>query len=127
MGLDTNDPKPTGIALRDAYDKIRSWYQSNAHTKDSPHAQPANQFIQALPPANQLSDLEIRTVLSEVILGQLEWGYHESDGQYKMAAYAHAALDAAGLHFVLSDNEKKAIKSSNSTLLPHFSEHILRE
>lgn len=127
MGLNTTDAKPTGIALRDAYEKIRSWYQTNAPAKDSTHAQAAIQFIEALPPANQLSDLEIRTVLSEVILGQLEWAYHESDGQFKMAAYAHAALDAAGLHFVLSDDEKKAIKASNSTLLPHFSQHILRE
>ena len=126
MGLDSNDPKPTGISLRDAYEKIRSWYQTNAPGNENPHAQRAVPFIHALPPGNQLSDLEIRTVLSEVILGQLEWGYHQSDGQYKMAAYAHAALDAAGLDFALSDDEKKTIKNSDSTLLPHF-EHILRD
>lgn len=126
MGLDQNDPKPLGIALRDAYEKIRAWHQARIHSEVNPHAQRAAPFIRALGPGDQLSDLEIRTVLSEVILGQLEWAYHESDGEYKMAAYAHAALDAAGLHFTLNDGEKQALKESHSTLLPYFSEHILR-
>lgn len=126
MGLDPDDPKPVGITLRDAYEKIRTWYQARVHGEDNPHAQRAAPFIDALPPEDKLTDLEIRTVLSEVILGQLEWAYDESDGEYKMAAYAHAALDAAGLHFTLRDGEKQAIKESQSTLLPYFSKHILR-
>jgi len=37
-------------------------------------------------PVSQLSDLEQRAVLREVICALLEWGYHESDGRFKMAA-----------------------------------------
>lgn len=33
----------------------------------------------------------IRQVLRHVIAGDLEWGYHESDSRFKMAAYARAA------------------------------------
>lgn len=127
MGLDSTDPRPSGISLQDAYEKIRSWYQANASRHTNPHAQAALPFIVALPTADQLTDLEMRTVLTEVVMGKLEWAYHESDGQFKMAAYAHAALDAAGLHFALSPDEKKAIKESTSILLPHFSEHVLRD
>jgi hypothetical protein len=127
MGLDANDPLPVGISLSDGYEKLRSWYRTNAHVSKDQPAQAALPFIQVLPPANQLSEPEIHAVLLEVVLGQLEWGYHKSDGKYKMAAYAQAALDAAQLPLGLSDEEKQAIKQSNSALLPHLSEHILRQ
>ena len=34
--------------------------------------------------------------LRRVLSRDLEWAYHESDGAYKMAAYAFAGLETAG-------------------------------
>jgi hypothetical protein len=127
LGLDSSDPIPTGISLENAYSKIRAWYVSNSSEHSNPHAQTALPLINALPPANEPTDLEIRAVLAEVVMGKLEWAYHESDGQYKMGAYAHAALDLAGHDFRFTGVEKEALRQSNSPLLPHLSEHILRD
>jgi hypothetical protein len=61
---------------------------------------------------SELTELEVRAVLSEVISGNLEWAYHETDGQYKMAAYAFGAFDAAGLNWSLNEAEREELKSS---------------
>lgn len=125
MGLPNDDPVPTEITLRDAYSKIREWYQGHAGRDSNPHAEASLPLIDALPAADQLSELEIRAVLAEVIMGKLEWGYHQSDGEYKMAAYAHSALDSAGYDFRLTGEEVKGLRESNSSLVPLLSEHIL--
>jgi hypothetical protein len=70
MGLKPDDLKPAGISLSDAYEKTRSWYRTNAPMSKNHNAEASLPLIQALPPANQLSALEIRTVLSEVIVGK---------------------------------------------------------
>lgn len=61
-------------------------------------------------------------MLAEVIAGKLEWAYHQSDGLYKMGAYAHAALEQANLPLFLSSEEKAALKASK--LYPHLSPHL---
>lgn len=53
-------------------------------------------LIDRLHEGSDLTQLELRAVLGEVIYGYLEWAYHENDGDFKMAAYAHAALEQAG-------------------------------
>jgi len=85
---------------------------------DPEYAKRSKELIGALPPAPKLNDLEIRAVLGEVIYGYLEWAYHETDGQYKMAAYAHGALEAAGLKCSLSETERQQLKGS--TLWPYL-------
>jgi imidazolonepropionase-like amidohydrolase len=69
-------------------------------------------LVDNLPDQSELSDIEIRAVLVEVISGKLEWAYHQSDGDYKMAAYAHAALEQAGLPTFLSEAEKRELRGS---------------
>ena len=135
MALDSSDPKPQGITLRAAYSKVRAWYQANATNLTQPPAQgrgDRRRVIQAsmdlvdrLAPMETLTDLEIRTVLSEIVFGKLEWAYHDSDGQYKMAAYAHAGLDTAGLSYSLSKEERENLKKSGSSLLPYFSKQVI--
>jgi hypothetical protein len=49
----------------------------------------------------------------------------DSDGQYKMAAYAHSGLETAGLSYFLSNEEKENLKKSGSSLLPYFSKHVI--
>ncbi len=115
MGLNTGDPKPEGISFKDAYTAIHNWYGSNVHLlagRSDDYARRSVALINALPEASTLSDLEFRAVFGEVIYGLLEWAYHKSDGRYKMAAYAHAALEAAGLSFSLSEDERAALKAS---------------
>lgn len=138
MGLDSSDLRPTGIALRAAYDAIRAWLQANASHLAShpphdayrdfrPHIEASLPLIEALPPSASLSDIEIRAILLEVIMGKLEWAYHQSDGKFKIAAYAHAALDHAGLSFILTDQEKRALQATGSQLLPLMSRQVVVE
>ncbi|WP_029215045.1 hypothetical protein [Kallotenue papyrolyticum] len=138
MGLDSSDPRPTGIALRPAYEAIRTWLQANASYLAShpprdayrdfrPQIEKSLPLIEVLPPSDSLSEVEIRTIMSEVIMGKLEWAYHQSDGKYKIAAYAHAALDHAGLSVILTDEEKRALRETGSQILPMLSRHIVGE
>jgi len=140
MGLDPKDPKPTRITIREAYSKIREWYQANTarfigslpeeirvggfviRRDYSTSAKNSLDLVHNLPDEEKLSDLEIRAVLAEVIAGKLEWAYHQSDGTYKMGAYAHAALEQAGLPPFLSETEKAQLKSSQ--LYFYLSPHL---
>jgi hypothetical protein len=124
MGLDSTDSKPKHMSLPQAYENIRRWYTQNLPLlRERPaggdYVQRSRALIRALPPASALNDLEIRAVLGEVIYGNLEWAYHQTDGQHKMAAYAHGALEAAGLQWSLADTEKQQLKGS--TLWPYLS------
>jgi len=123
MGLNADDKKPAGMSLADAYERIRQWYSHSIpllrqKMGDRDYANKSEALIRALPPAPQLSELEIRAVLGEVIYGNLEWAYHQTDGNYKMAAYAHGALETAGLSWSINEEEKQKLKTS--VLWPHL-------
>lgn len=140
MGLDPEGPKPSQITIREAYTKIRQWYMDNVfkflnrpdeeiETKGfkivgdfSAHARACLDLVNNLPEQHELSDIEIRAVLAEVIAGKLEWAYHQSDGDYKMAAYAYAALEQANLPIFLSEAEKRELKKSR--IYPFLSTHL---
>ena len=49
----------------------------------------------------------------------MEWAYHQEDGKFKMAAYAHAALEQAGLSFNLSKDEVENVNKT-SKLWPYL-------
>ncbi|HXU37429.1 MAG TPA: hypothetical protein VN937_13795 [Blastocatellia bacterium] len=122
MALSETDPTPDKITLREAYNKIRPWYQNNkdkCKAQDASYAQKSFALIDNLPNVEKLSDLEVRAVLGEVIYGNLEWAYHQSDGEYKMAAYAHAALEQAGFQFSLDERERDGLR--HSILWPYLS------
>jgi len=115
MGLSPNDLKPVGITLEDAYSEIRKWYQNNVRIileRGGNYGNNSAELIRKLPPLKSMTKLELRAIMGEVIYGYLEWAYHESNGKFKMAAYAHAALEAAGLSYSLTDNEKQILSSS---------------
>ncbi len=140
MGLSNADKTPDGISLCDAYTKIRQWYKINTPllTHDSSgilqtggsvtqrnyakHAKAALDLVNSLPSESGLSEIEIRAILSEVISGKLEWAYHESDGDFKMAAYAHAALKKANQPLFLPKEVKVELKKS--LLYPYLSPHL---
>lgn len=87
------------IGLAEAYARIRDWY--TRHVDDVPGHDPSYRersaaLIRALPPAEAVSELEIRAIFEEVLSGLLEWAYVESDGRYEMAAYAKGALQHGG-------------------------------
>ena len=124
MGLDSTDSKPKDMSLPQAYENIRRWYTQNLSLLQKrpggvEYAKQSEALIKALPPASTLNDLEIRAVLGEVIYGNLEWAYHQTDGQYKMAAYAQGAIEAAGLQSSLTETERQQLKGS--TLWPYLS------
>ena len=117
MGLACSESRPGNVSLGQAYESIRRWctrnlWQLRPELNGSEDAAQAKALIMALPPASELNDLELRAVLGEVLYGYLEWAYHRRDGRFKVAAYAHAALEEAGLHWSLSDTERQRLKGS---------------
>ena len=121
MGLSSSDRQPVGITPVDAYEKAREWYQTNTSLltqQDSSYARDSEALIRTLPAGSDASDLEVRAVLGEIIYGNLGWAYHKDDGHYKMAAYAHAALETAGLNWTLTHNEREQLEKSK--LWPHL-------
>jgi hypothetical protein len=91
MALNPEDPIPTGISAADSYSRIRDWYQANVEriqSRDGDYAKKSVAYIRAMsvsPTSEQMQD-----TFKQVLTGLLEWAYHESDGKYKMAAYARA-------------------------------------
>jgi hypothetical protein len=113
MVLIPSDPKPVGIKPEDAYRAIRKWCKNNRGTllmRNDDYGKMSAALIDALPPVNKATPAEIWAIFGEVIYGNLEWAYHRSDGKYKIAAYAHAALEAAGRGIHLIDAEKSSLK-----------------
>jgi hypothetical protein len=119
MALESTDPRPVGISLSDAYTAIRDWYQKhsdvNRHSErpcDPSYCRGSTALIKALPPAENLPDLEKRAVLREIYFGlrghsYLQWGFHKSDGQFKMGAYAEGKLSPS-----FTDEEIAQLKKS---------------
>jgi hypothetical protein len=115
MGLDVRDRLTEGILLKDAYKKIKKWYSSNIHkinVMNDDYRNRSINLVNNLPHENLASELEMRAVLGEVIHGNLEWGYHESDGRFKMAAYSLAAFETLNIGWAFNDAEKEILKSS---------------
>ncbi len=122
MGLNPTDPKPDEISFAKAYKAIRAWYQGNVqriNSRTDDYSCRSVLLINSLPPFSALSDLECRAIFGEVIYGLLEWAFHETNGRYKMAAYAFAALEGAGLSFNLTPEEQAKLKSGS--LWPYLS------
>jgi len=115
MGLSKEDKKPEGISLIDAYNAIKKWYQANIaqiQRREGDYLKKSVLLIKNLPEASKMSEFEFRAVFGEIIYGNLEWAYHQSDGKYKMAAYAHAALEAKSLKWSLSEEERNKLRDS---------------
>ena len=121
MGLNRDDRLPEGISMREAYSAVRSWYKQNCAdlaNRDDSYGRKSEALITALPSESSATDIEIRAVFGQVIGGLLEWGYHQDDGSYKMAAYALAALEEAGYKTWLLKSDIGALKGSR--LWPHI-------
>jgi hypothetical protein len=92
---------PVDISFEDAYAAIRSWCQANIDLycldpERGEHAAESKGYIESLPPPDRASQGEMEDTLRRVLCRDLEWTYHESDGRFKMAAYAHRAFMTAG-------------------------------
>ena len=93
MGLNPEDPRPTGLSEQERYRKIWTWYRANASKlagRTDDYAKRSSDYIRQLPAPDSASAAQIAETFKHVQTGLLEWAYHESDGQYKMAAYAGA-------------------------------------
>jgi hypothetical protein len=107
MALSSDDSRPVGISIRDAYRAIRAWYQANADFDSDPqmaeHAAASKAYVLSLPSAEKATRDEMIDALRRVIYRDLEWAYHQSDGKYKMAAYAEAAFKTEGVSPIAAD------------------------
>ena len=69
MALAQHDPMPSGISIRDAYSAVRDSYQMHAADDASPHAQSSLSLVRVLPRPEQVTEVEARAILAEVIMG----------------------------------------------------------
>jgi pyruvate/oxaloacetate carboxyltransferase len=115
MSLDPEDPIPSGISPRKAYSAIIKYLKSNRDSFLPENNPPRNlmgdiipgaslpefavegmlktvALIDRLPEERVLREVDIKAVLGAVTSGKLEVAYHRSDGDFKMAAYAQAAM-----------------------------------
>jgi protein-tyrosine-phosphatase len=93
MALDSGDPRPTGLTDQEKYRRIFAWYRANRgrlSQRTDDYARRSADYIDKLPDPASVSPEQIADAFKQVRTGVLEWAYHESDGQYKMAAYAGA-------------------------------------
>ena len=102
MSAASEDPRLASLSIKGAYAAIRAWYQADVDRCASdpqlrPHALASKGYVESLPPPEQATQAEIEDTLRRVLSGDLEWGYHKSDGHFKMAAYAHAGFESAGV------------------------------
>jgi hypothetical protein len=95
MALNHEDKRPVGLSERERYERIRLWYQANVERfalRDNGygvHAKLSKEYIQNLPPPESASPEQIANLFYHVRYGNLEWAYHQKDGNdIKMAAYA---------------------------------------
>jgi hypothetical protein len=115
MGLNPGDEIGHPISIDDAYNRVKAWHQANLaklRGGDEKYRKNSAALIRALPPRSTVTDIEIRAVFQEIIMGLLEWAYHESDGRHKMAAYAWGALKTAGFEPNLNAEELEEITQS---------------
>lgn len=91
MGLNSEDKRPSRMSVDEAYEAIRAWYQANRHRAPDD----SKPVIDGMLPAREATLDQKLAIFREVIAHNMEWAYHEDDGQYKMAAYAIAGLEAA--------------------------------
>jgi len=98
----SDDALPVGISPIDAYRAIRAWYQANTDriALDPDRGGPAaaaKPYVDGMPAAEVATNEQMTDAFRRVLTRDLEWAYHDSDGSYKMAAYAQAACETAGI------------------------------
>lgn len=93
MALNPNDPRPIGMPERERYRRIWTWYKANASrvaSRTDDYGKRSYDYIRGLPDPDSASAAQIADAFKQVQTNLLEWAYHETDGEYKMAAYAGA-------------------------------------
>lgn len=102
-------------ALIDAYTIIKNWYVTNikvAKDRDDDFGDRSIALTEQLPEVGELSELEIRAVLVEVIMGNLKWAFRERDGSLNMGEHAFNGLNQAGYGTSFSDEEIDRLRQS---------------
>ena len=100
--------------MRDAYAKIRAWYQANTDKLDpgERYDAAALKLIAALPAPEDATDVEMFAIGWEVMAGLMEWAYVKTDGDKAMNAYAKQIVMPGGERRQLGEVELDALKQS---------------
>lgn len=100
--------------MRNEYSKLRDWYQLNVDKLDgdNDYSRRSRKLIKILPKPEQATDLEVRAIFQEVLLGLLEWAYIQSDGERAMHEYASSALSEGGFERYLNEDETNQLRKS---------------
>lgn len=119
------DKFPSRMTLGKAYQAIYNWYKANVQYflylfQDQPNRLFTPHFfelVENLPLPEEISDIEIKAILREVIAGHLEACFGASDGKYKMSVYARAGLKAIGDTSGIGEFTDEDIESLKNTTL----------
>jgi hypothetical protein len=111
MGLLPEDRIPNAMTPRQALAKIYRLLDANMEMIRR-YVEDVAPSVQVMEHADKMTDLEVRALLGEVIYGRLEYFYHVSDGQYKMAAYVEAAMKSDDELLSFTDEERVELKGS---------------
>lgn len=122
----TECPKaPPPDPLREVYARLRDWYQANARdlldrappgSKRAEAIRKSLPAINGLPPADELTDLEVRVVLFQVTSGVLNWSYWDTIDDRAIYELVASTLQKAGLPKDLGEANRKAFRESDSKL-----------
>ncbi|MDR2822690.1 MAG: leucine-rich repeat domain-containing protein, partial [Acholeplasmatales bacterium] len=114
MSLSKYNKIPKGITIKEAYGKIRNYYQQLVNSPDKPKwlDQKTEDYISSLSEPAKVSNKEIRNLFREVLSGCLESGYNYDDGDYAICTYAKAVYDLNHDCFKLDED----VKPFNRTL-----------
>jgi imidazolonepropionase-like amidohydrolase len=109
---------PRNMTLLKAYKAICRWYRANRYYFELLYQNGNKAFTSELlelthrlPRTKDITEIEMRAILIEVLRGNLEACYHASDGSYAMQAYARAGLTAFG-NMDLTQAEVELLKES---------------
>jgi len=115
------------LDMRGCYEKIRSWCNAHGRNQCQQVRHSAKQrlveaVIDAMKPAQQMSEVEIYAICLEVIAGNLEIFYRcrEEGDTLTMGDYARWAIKQSRLSFPLDEEKTKQLQES--TLFEHLSE-----
>ncbi len=111
------DRIPNKMPLQKVYSVIQNWLQANIELVKRYESE-YMPLVEALRPADEMRDIEMRAILGEVMWGNLEWAKDASDGQYTLRAYVWAAEKSSSDLLHLSEDEKSELRQSH--LWPHL-------
>ena len=89
------------MEMSEAYQRVYDFFTKSGHLLEGANCTPqykaaTRALIAALPLPESAGEDDMRTIFEEIIIGNLEWSFHQSDGSMKMSECAFSAVGRDG-------------------------------